>query len=452
VATRTWSAAADANWSAVSSWDGGASVPATTDAIVFDATSIKNCTIDNLGTWSGGTFTIAATYSGIISQNTGINITTAAYSQAAGTFTAHAAATFTSTTYSVSAGVFTQGGVFTCTTFGVTGSGTFTGGSAGMTTGALTFSNTASLTATSGTWSCSGSMTLANTPTFNAHGGTIALVASTTVTINMSGVTFNLVTINITGIGSGLTISSGTTIPLGASPTTVTGTTVGGTLTVTGTVTATGTWNHSGSLTVSPTTGVISSVSTIILTTPLGAVTWTYNATGTIPSGLNLTFSVGAASTNGIFVSAAATYGTLRLVPTADAASVSLGGSGCTFNEMRCNDGVFTATLTVVAGTTHTINTITIGGVAGKLVTINSSSAGTPFTWTTPSGNKTVNFCSIKDSTVDASPTWRALDSTNVSGNTNWVFGAPAGASGHQLGHQGGHQAPAIDDYQEIVD
>jgi filamentous hemagglutinin family protein len=73
------------NWSEGDNWVGNA-VPNTNQAITFNVTSTKDCTIDNVGAWSGGNFTIESGYTGIITLST--DIVVGSYSQAGGTFNA----------------------------------------------------------------------------------------------------------------------------------------------------------------------------------------------------------------------------------------------------------------------------------------------------------------------------------------------------------------------------
>ncbi len=351
MAAKTWNnLAGDNKWSTGGNWTGG-TVPATTDTITFDSTSTANCTIDNLGTWNGGTFTIASTYSGTITQNSGINITTAAFSQAAGTFTGHSAATFTSTTFSVTGGTFNQGGAFVSTTFGCTSTGTFVGGSATMSTTAVTFSNTATLTATSGIWSLAGSFTKSNSPTFTHNSGTINITAAST--FNAASLTFNK--INITTTNAAVTISASTTAPLGSAPTTTTGTAI---LTITGTITWSGLWTHTGSITTSngstltgtstPTIAINQSVTitaTTTITNAIGTITANGSTQTTVTdtgNALSATTWVIAKTGNSFFVVAASTTVSIGSNPTVTAGQVSVTGT---------LSGTGTYTQTITSGT-----------------------------------------------------------------------------------------------------
>ena len=82
-------------------------------------------------------------------------------------------------------------------------------------------------------------------------------------------------------------------------------------------------------------------------------------------------------------------------------------------------------TITFTAGTTTTVSGWTVTGTVGKLVTINSSSAGTQATLTKTGGGVVsgINYLSIQDSNATPGSTWFAGgNSTNVSNNTGWLF------------------------------
>jgi hypothetical protein len=399
VATRTWIAVADQNWSDPTAWDGGVAVPVTTDAIVFGPND-GNCAIDNLGTWTGGTVTVNSTYAGVITQASGVNFTSAAYSQVGGTFTCHSAATFTSTTFSVTGGAFNQGGAFVSTTF-LVGAGTYTGASATMSTTAVTVnSSSGSITATSGIWTLAGSFTRTNSPTWSANGGTINITAAST--FNPGNFTLNLVTLNA---AAAITISSGVTCPLGAAPTSAMSTS---TLTVTGVVTWSGLWTHTGLLTVTTVTGTLTGSSSptltisddldvgvaAVITNPIATITMSGTATAILTdTGDKLsgtTFVLGSGSTKGITV-AANTICRLGAAPTSSVGTGTVGVNGTvTWSGLWTLTGLLTVsgagstltgtsspTLTIsddlnvasVATITNAIGTITLSGTASMTLT-----------------------------------------------------------------------------------
>jgi len=89
-------------------------------------------------------------------------------------------------------------------------------------------------------------------------------------------------------------------------------------------------------------------------------------------------------------------------------------------------------TLTFTASTTQTITNWNVNGTAGNLVTINSSAAGTAASLSKSSGTVSANYLSIQDSTATGGAAWYAgANSTNVSGNSGWIFTAPSMSSGN---------------------
>lgn len=395
MATKTWQAAAPGNWSTGANW--GGSVPATTDTVQFvGATSNQACTIDALGTWSGGPLTIDINYTATITQS--VNIVTGAFSMANGTWTTTLGSeTFQSTTFAMTGGTFNQGGTFTSTTFGITNAAAaFVGSANAMSTTAVTLSAGA-LTATSGIWTLAGNWTKSGAPTFTHNSGTINITAAST--FNAASLTFNK--INITTSNAAVSISASTTAPLGATPTTTVGTS---TLTLAGTITWSGTWTHTGSFTTNngatitgsstPALTINTSVTVTNVTTITNAITLTF--TGTAVSALTDTSSLIDASGSlvvvtksgvGSFMCQANTICPVGTAPTMTAVTISIvgtlfwsgtltvvgGGAGSfsTSNGTTLHgDGVaalvMTSSLTVALGTTitHAIGSLTFTGTA----------------------------------------------------------------------------------------
>ena len=83
------------------------------------------------------------------------------------------------------------------------------------------------------------------------------------------------------------------------------------------------------------------------------------------------------------------------------------------------------ATITFTAGTTTTLENLTLSGNSGNLVTINSSTVGTQFLLRKSTNTVDVNYLDIKDSDA-ASAFFSNLTSTNSGNNTGWNFTAPA--------------------------
>lgn len=321
MAAKVWTGlGADDNWSTGLNWD-LSTVPATTDTITFNATSVKNCTVDNVGTWTGGTLTAATTYTGTITQGVDFSV--------ASTFTLNNGSwVATGFTFTGGAGVslatggsFTQGGVFTCVGLTVA-AGTFTGSSSTINTGTVTINNaSASVTATSGNWNLSGGWSASSHPTFWSNGGgTITLVgtASQTFTSTSTNTPFNLVIISKDiGSAGNITVDVDSSLPLGASPTSYFGT---GTLTITGTITVSGAWATNGTIIVSATTGTVSGA----LTSLAFDRSLTINTTATFPASVALAWTGSATST---ITATATTFGTSTLVRT----GVTTVAAGTTF-------------------------------------------------------------------------------------------------------------------------
>jgi len=344
MAARTWVATVEKNFSDVSGWDGGASVPSGADTLTYGPND-GNCIIDNVGSWTGGKITVGSDYSGVITQQSGINIVLAgagSFVQQGGTFTCHASATFTAASFSVTGGTFNQGGAFVSTTFAV-GAGVYVGSSATMSTTTVTLNSASgNVTATSGIWTATGTWNASAALTWSANGGTVAFSGGTQ-TVTAANSPFNFCTVNKTG---NLTISTGT-VPFGANPTTTCGTNQ---ISVTGTLTFSGNWVHTGTLAVnSGGTVTGTSTPTLALTQSLtldsGLTSWpttmpiTYNGT----TATTVT-DTGAKSTGTTTVSKSGSLSPIFTV--AASTTVALGASPTLTIGSGVNAVVITGTIT----------------------------------------------------------------------------------------------------------
>lgn len=88
-------------------------------------------------------------------------------------------------------------------------------------------------------------------------------------------------------------------------------------------------------------------------------------------------------------------------------------------------------TITFEAGSTTIVTDFTIQGVAGNLVTINSSVPGTQFTLSKSSGTVSTDYLIIQDSNATGGATWDASNGTNVDlgNNSGWYFTTPPSTS-----------------------
>lgn len=200
-ATYYWVGSPGGNTNSASNWvttnptsctGGGAGVPGATDDIIFDPDCDNNATINtNL---VANTYTIQAGYTGTITQNSGVTISTP----------------------STGSGVdWTQA------------DGTFVGGNSDISFYRDFLITGGTFTSTSGTLYFARNFTVSG-GTFNHNGGTLsfALLGATSCgsgrSINAPNVVFNLFTINrpfTANVSCNLSIAAGTTIPLGNSPT-----------------------------------------------------------------------------------------------------------------------------------------------------------------------------------------------------------------------------------------
>jgi len=74
-------------------------------------------------------------------------------------------------------------------------------------------------------------------------------------------------------------------------------------------------------------------------------------------------------------------------------------------------------------GLTLNLANFTLSGTDGNLVTITSTSGGSPFTLSKSSGIVNAQYLSISNSTATGGATWNANYSTNAGNNSGWVFG-----------------------------
>jgi hypothetical protein len=268
----------------------------------------------------------------------------------------------------------------------------------------------------------------------------MSLVAATVWTTNVV-ITFNATTTGKTIATNGVTISGSFNFN-GAGGGWSLSTNVTTNRAVAGAVTLT-----NGTLDLNGKTLTVSNNSSTFLTAA-GTKNLTFNG-GTLvlnAAGSSLAFN-NAAPTN--FTTTAGT-GTGTINFTGGGTNRSLVGGGSTFNCVINQGGAgqlrFTGSNTFLditntysataatslrfdSGTTQTVAAFTASGASGKVLTITSSTAGSAATLSkTGGGTVNVDYVSLQDSTAAGTgATWNAgPNSTNVSGNTGWIFAAPA--------------------------
>lgn len=170
-------------------------------------------------------------------------------------------------------------------------------------------------------------------------------------------------------------------------------------------------------------------------TTNMGSGTWTmtyvggvnfWNVTaGTLNASTSTIVLSLASATTRTFVGGGKTYNILTHTVAGSTGPVVITGSN-TFGTINFSDITNARSLLFTAGTTTTITTaFNVNGTAGKLMTIDSVTAAT-HTLTKGLSVVSSDYLSIKNSVAVGGAAWFAgANSTNISGNTGWIFSAP---------------------------
>lgn len=338
----TWSSTNTANWSASSGGASGASVPATTDTVIFDSASgSANYTVTFDGTSTGcGPLTINGPSSGTLTFDGGNQLFNVAGSL---TVAASGLVTFTSGNFSP---IFTNTTPATCTTNGVT------------------------LTRI----------------TIDCVGTTLTLGSALTGQVVLSRGTFDTSSTNNWSVTSSSFTRSGT---------------------------QTSTHNLNSS----------------VITLTGSSTAWSFATTTNLTMNASNSTITLTSSTAKTFAGGGLTYGTVNQ---GGSAALTISGSN-TFSNIGNTYSAAATTITFTISTTQTVSNFTAAGSSGKLLTINSSTAGTVATLSKSSGIVSSDYLSIRDSTATGGATWYAgANSTNVSNNSGWIFTAPpAGSTGN---------------------
>lgn len=276
---------------------------------------------------------------------------------------------------------------------------------------------------------------LTMTMTANTTGyGSLTLVSAMTRTSWSSGLT-------LSGRGSHVITTAGIGMP-GTVITAPNGTyTLADAYTASGTLSITnGTFNADS---FNVTANAVTSTPSNTRGLALGSGTWSLTSTGTVwnvsaVASLTLT-------SDGAILDVTSTSATARTVIMSGSGTVAK-DYGDTTLRYTANTaaqltitGVFTAAALVISGNAkpirQTINhTITltsaagfqVAGTAGSLIDWQSTSAGTASTISVASGTVSTDYISLKDSAATGGARFFAgANSTNVSGNSGWVFSAP---------------------------
>jgi hypothetical protein len=110
--------------------------------------------------------------------------------------------------------------------------------------------------------------------------------------------------------------------------------------------------------------------------------------------------------------------------------ALTISGNNTFANITNTYSATAATTITFTASSTNIFANWNASGTSGKLLTINSSTAGTQATISKASGTVSANYLSIQDSAATGGASWYAgANSTNVSNNTGWIFSAAPSAS-----------------------
>lgn len=256
-----------------------------------------------------------------------------------------------------------------------------------------------------------GDLTIVSGPTYTAGANATTFAATSGAqTIVSGGVTFDFpVTVNAPGATiqlstDNLTVGSTRTFTLTA-----------GTFSLNSLTATMGTFSTTGSTTRVlgfGTNGTLSLSGTSPFTASGSGLTTSGTGTITLTSGSAKAFAGGG-------------FSYVATLNQGGAGALTVSGSN-TFYDITAT--TLPSTITFTAGTTQTVTQFTASGTAGNLLTLNSSSPGTPFILSDASGTNTVNYVSITDSIATGGATWSSLlTNGNVDGgnNSGWAFYPP---------------------------
>lgn len=452
--TGTWDNSSTAHWSTSTGGATGASNPGIGDAVVFDASSGGGTVTPNynlsvvsitMGAFTG-TLDFSAnnnsptlqTFSGTGTGARTLNMGTGTWTITGNAATVWTLATVTNLTFS--AGTST----LQFTYAGSTGTRTISTGGTSLSYNNILVSagsdiisfptstvmpgnfSTSGFTGTFSKGSASltigGNLTMGAGSIWTTTGGTITLNSSGSVSINTNGVQVN----------QSFTVNSTGTFTLAAD------------LDMSGSNAATLLGISAGTFTTNNfnvTSGLFSSNGTGIRTINMGSSTQTLVGIGnvfSISSNTNITYNAGTStikctnstSSSKTFISTTGlNYYNLWLTGGGTGLFI-IGTSTVTtgFNSIKIDAPL---TVQVFAGKTITANSITWTGSAGNVNTLQSTSAGTPWILSIPSGNVTQDYISVQDSYATGGAWFYATPhSVNVSGNSGWIF-LPVGKAGN---------------------
>jgi len=251
------------------------------------------------------------------------------------------------------------------------------------------------------TYSGSGALSVGGNLTLDA-GMTLSYTGPITFTSTSSGKTF---TTGTKTLGSNLVFngaSGGWTLQ-DALTTSGSLTITNGTLNSNALAVSTGAVSNAGTLTTSNSaisctsftnTGIATLGSSVITLTGTGTV---WSGGGTVTAGTSTIKITDASSSSKTFAGAGLIYNNLWLTGAGTGTFIITGSN--TFNDFKCDTPPHTINFTAL--TTQNLQTFTVNGTAGNLMTLQSTSAGTQWRLhKTTSGNVSCDYLSLQDSNV----------------------------------------------------
>ena len=437
--TGVWTATNSANWSDSSGGAGGANLPSSADDVVFDGNSGGGTvTVGfniNVKSITGGAFTgtldfgnTNPTMQTFNFSGTGVRTLTMT-NMGVMTLTGNGTTIWNTTTTTNL--TLNSGGTLDCTYSGSTGTRTIqaqtlTIGNVKISAGSDTVLTTLSrytdldFTGFTGTWGNStttlfGNLTLNTGMSVTSGTGLLTFSATKTgIVFKTNNVNFNR-PITIDGVGIGLTLTGNLDMS-GASARALTLTN--------------GSFNANG---FNVTCGSFSSSNSNVRTLTMSSGNWTLTGTGTIwTTGTATNLTMTDLNTSKIFITdtsassktiatgggATSIFGTITVTP---------GGTGAIIfdaNNKTINTFIVKGpkTITFPSTKTYTVTNWNVNGSYGNPVTINASTPGSAFTLSVASGIVKSRYVSLQDCTASGGATFFAVNSTDVSGNTGWIF------------------------------
>lgn len=181
---------------------------------------------------------------------------------------------------------------------------------------------------------------------------------------------------------------------------------------------------------LSPTTRAITGgTSTINLTSTAAVNIWIGTPSGMTQNLDNTTIVLVNASASQRDLVSLGTVGTLTHTVAGSPGLVYIRGSAASFAAINFTDASNARTLRFQSGITYTIRNgslFNVNGTSGKLMSIDTNTAGSAATLAVTTGTISCDYLSVKDNTVTTTtPAYAGANGTLVSGTTNWLASAP---------------------------